>query len=88
MYTSKPIKHHNKCLAILEMIQKVNNRIEEQRNRLYHYDNTKNPYAPIRLMNTRESIVDRMESNKAIAARLERYYERTFVQLLPAMFQD
>lgn len=88
MYTSRPIKHHNKCLAILEMIQKVNNRIEEQRCRLHHYDNTKDRYAPIRLMNKRDDIVERIESNKAVAARLERYYERTFVQLLPVIFQD
>ena len=88
MYTSKPIKHHNKCLAILEMIQTANNRIEAERSRLYHYDNTKDTYSPVRLFHTREGIIEVMDHWKAVAARLERYYEKTFVQLLPVIFQD
>lgn len=80
MVTSKFIHLHSKCLAILMMIQKVNNRIEEGRSKLARYDVAKD-FDNIRLFNTREGIIRRSEKNKAIKSRLVRYYAFNMAKL-------
>lgn len=82
MYTSHKIHTHNKCLAILELIQKVNNRIEVLRSDLARFDNSSWDM-PIRLMNKREDYIEAQEYYKKVKERLVRYYYRTFETLMP-----
>ena len=80
MYTNKPIRIHSKCLLILEMIQKVSNRIAETESNIYLYDNAK-WYNNIRLFNKRVDFTDRLEHLKKVKARLINYYRNTLEQL-------
>lgn len=83
MYTSHKIHTHNKCLAILELIQKVNNRLEIIRGQIHLYDNSKWDH-PIRLFNNRrEDFTDSQEYYQKVKERLVRYYYRTFKTLIP-----
>lgn len=82
MYTSHKIHTHNKCLAILELIQKVNNRIESKRSDLHRYDNSKWD-DPIQLFNKRNDFIEAQEYYQKVKDRLVKYYYRTFNNLLP-----
>lgn len=82
MYTSHKIHTHNKCLAILELIQKVNNRIEDIRSRLHLYDHSRWDHN-IRLFNKRDDFTEAQEYYGKVKERLVRYYYRTFKTLIP-----
>ena len=81
MYTSLPIKVHSKCLCILEMIQKVNNRIESKKSSLHLYDNTKDWSAPIRLMNNRKDFETAIAQMQKVKERLVQYYNNTLSKI-------
>lgn len=81
MYTNKFMRLHSKCLHTLELIRQCNNRSEDQRAKLFYYDHTRNEFAPIRLMNNREDIINQIERYKAIKGRLVSYYANTMEQL-------
>lgn len=82
MYTNKPIRIHSKCLCILEMIQKINSRIESEKANLNTFDNARH-FDIIRLINSRASIVARIENAKEVKGRLVDYYNNTAQELLP-----
>lgn len=69
-------------MAILELIQKVNNRLEDIRSRLHLYDHSRWD-APIQLFNKREDFLEANDYYKKVKERLVKYYYRTFETLLP-----
>ena len=79
-YTSKSIRLHSKCLAILEMIQKVSNYIEGTKKELSGWDKC-GPYDMPRLMFSRSLYENKLSRFQAIRNRLIRYYASTFCQL-------
>ena len=81
-YTNQPIKLHSKCLCILEIIQKSNNRYENCKSRLYAYNQCKDPFAPIRLMWRREELEGKVNHYEAVSKRLEQYYANTFAAIV------
>ncbi len=81
-YTNQPIRLHAKCTCILEMIQKSNNRIERFKSDLLLYDSTKDIFAPIRLMNTRDYFTDHIEMYENISTRLVNYYTNTMASIV------
>lgn len=81
-YTSKLIKQTEKSLCILEMIQKANNRIESYRADIYQYVNTKDCFAPIRLMWNLEKLEARQRNMEKVAERLVRYYVNTMSEIV------
>ena len=80
MYTNSFIRLHSKCLAILDLIQQVNNRLEANRSDLHHFDNS-GPFSNIRLFTTRREITDRVSRNKVIRERLVNWYADTMTAL-------
>lgn len=85
MYTSHKIHTHNKCLCILEMIQKVNNLIEHSRSAIHRYDNAKDDFEPIRLMNNRQGLTKQYFHYTRVKERLVNYYRNTFNSLLESI---
>jgi hypothetical protein len=74
---------HEKCIAILEMIHEVTLRAEQVRSNLYHYDNSPNPYHPVKLMNTREQLVTKQAHLRVLKTRLVSYYDKTLMKMMP-----
>ena len=83
MYTTKPIRLHSKCLVILELIQKCNNRINVFESDLYHYDNAKSDFEMIRLMHRRESFTDSISRYKELKVYLVMKYQKVMIELMP-----
>ena len=81
-YTNQPIKLHSKCLSILDMIQKSNNRLEDFKSRLYAYKQCENPFALVRLMYRREGLEEQINHYQAVSQRLEQYYANTFAAIV------
>ena len=73
MYTNKSIRLHSRCLEVLEMIQKINYRIDEKKLTLVRYDSSK-WYDSIQVCNNREFLVTRIATDKAIRQRLVNRY--------------
>ena len=80
MYTNKSIRLHSKCLNILDMLQTIGNRIEENKRSLKLYDENKMDHW-LYFIRTRISYVQRLETDEAIQLRLASYYLRTFNKL-------
>ena len=80
MYTNKSIRLHSKCLNILDMLQTIGNRIEENKRSLKLYDENKMDHW-LYFIRTRISYVQRLETNQAIQKRLACYYLKTFNNL-------
>lgn len=80
-YTNKSIRLHNKCLAMLELIQKSTNRAEEQWANLRLYHNSKWD-APIRLMNrTDERIRQNIVRYETLSSWLVKRYQKAMKEL-------
>jgi len=80
MHTNFHIRQHSKALAILEMIQTVNNRIADQKSTLAIYRNnvaTGNIYSPLNLFNSEKKIMAKIIWARKVADRLENYYSST-----------
>ena len=71
MITTKFIRLHSKALQILEAIQEVNNRIEENKIMIAGYDRGKSYITP------RSWYAERLGINKAIKSRLVSSYSKT-----------
>lgn len=80
MYTTKSIRLHSKCLAILEMIQKINNRIEADKKWLQDWDRCGMLDMP-KLMWKRWKGEDTLIRDEAIKARMLRYYANSMAGL-------
>jgi hypothetical protein len=76
MYTNKSIRLHNKCLNILDMLQTIGNRIEENKKSIQLYDEKKMDDW-LYFVRSRISYVQRLETNQAIEYRLTLYYINT-----------
>ena len=74
---------HEKCIKILDMIHELNNRKESVRNDLYQFDNSPDPYHPVKLFNTREKLVTRQAYLRVIETRLIQYYDSTLMKVIP-----
>jgi hypothetical protein len=81
MITTQNIRLHAKCLAILEMIQTVNNRISAAKADIRIYDNG-DPLNFLRLFTDRDELVATVEHNKRVKERLAAYYADTLVALI------
>lgn len=81
MRTTLRFKQLDKAIKIVDMLQEAYKRAEQSRSDLYHYDNSPNPYHPIKLYNTREQISERRIHWLTIAQRLEAYYTNTIQNL-------
>jgi len=82
MYVNKKIELHAKCLAVLGMIGRLNERISQSERRLHNWDRA-GWDANIRLMWKREEISYRIETDCLIKERLVNYYQRTMGKLMP-----
>jgi hypothetical protein len=80
-YTNKAIHLHSKCLGILEMIKRVNNRIEERRSKIHLMDNS-DWLSPVNLMNTRTNVVYELAHYHQVKKRLVSYYCNTMLNLI------
>ena len=76
MYTNKSIRLHSKCLNILDMLQTIGNRIEDNKRSIERYDANQMDYWQYYIY-TRISYVQRLETNQAIEYRLTLYYINT-----------
>ena len=81
MITTQNIRLHAKCLAILEMIQTVNNRISAAKTEIRIYDNG-DPLNFLRLFTDRDELVDTIEHNMRVKERLAAYYADTLIRLI------
>lgn len=79
MYTNKPIRIHSKCLAILEMIQKCNNRIADYESRLTMGAST-NDWM-YQFMNDKKYLSNMLDTHRAMKERLVNYYHHTMENL-------
>ena len=87
MVTSKLIGLHNKCTAILAMIERVNLRIEAERSILYLYDSVSSPFHIIKLTNNRCDIIKALDYEKKIKDRITAYYATVHMQLSEDVFK-
>jgi hypothetical protein len=71
---------------ILLMIQKINNRLEENRSTLYCFRNAKY-FDLIRLNNNEIDLIQQMQKNAEIKIRLVKYYEEHLYQLTIEAFR-
>jgi hypothetical protein len=69
MYTNKSIRLHNKSLGILEMIQTVTNRIEDNKRSIKLHDGGSGHW-----IYTRSFFEENLKKNVAIQYRLALYY--------------
>lgn len=76
MSTNKSIRLAAKCQAILELIQRVNNRQEAKVKMLKEYNQS-----PLFHVFGRQIIEGYIENNTEIIERLERYFVNTAAQL-------
>ena len=81
MLTNKFIKLHNKCAAIMELIQTVNNRLSRATSDLYLYDNVP-PLHTIRLFTTRTILLNTIAHLKKVRQRLICYYADTNMAII------
>ena len=86
MYTNKSLRLTYKMQKILLMIQKVNNRMEENRSTLYCFRNAKY-FDLIRLNNNEIDLIQQMQKNAEIKNRLVKYYEDHLYQLTIEAFR-
>lgn len=80
-YTNRSIRLHNKCLAILDLIQQSNNRAEDKRSLLARYDACKRHYEVTRLMHERYWIVNTKERYERLSQWLVNRYIIAFTEL-------
>lgn len=81
-YTHKSIRLHTKCLKILRMIAKVNDRNNENKKRLLYYHTCKDKFDPIRLFNTVFGLENAIEWDAQVKARLVNYYATVVTDLI------
>ena len=81
MITTQHIRLHSKCLAILAMIQKVNNRISQAKSDIHAHDNG-DPLNFLRLFVDRDELVNEVTHNMRVKQRLVRYYADTMEALI------
>lgn len=86
MYTNKSLRLTYKMQKILLMIQKVNNRMEENRSTLYCFKNAKY-FDLIRLNNNEQDLINQLQTNAEIKIRLVKYYEEHLYQLTVEAFR-
>jgi len=87
MLVNKKIELHAKCLAVLGMIGRLNERISQSERRLHNWDRA-GWDANIRLMWKREEISYRIETDCLIKERLVNYYQRTLDKLHETAVQE
>lgn len=75
-YTNKSISIVYTLYNYLLLIQQSNNRYEDKRSTLARYDDCKEFWQPIRLMNRRTDIVSQMERWEKLSAWLVKRYLR------------
>jgi len=68
-----------KADKIQNMIHETHCRISELQSQLYTYDNSPNPYHPVKLFNTREKLVEKLLWSKVVKARLQQYFDSTMM---------
>ena len=78
---------HEKCIKILDMIHEVACRYAEINSNLYAYDNSPDPFHPVKLMNTREKLVERQAHLRVLHFRLVQYYDNTMMQIIPYVLE-
>lgn len=78
---------HEKCIKILEMIHETACRYASASSDLYAFDNSPDPFHPVKLMNTREKLVARVAHLRVLQTRLIQYYDNTMVKLIPDVLQ-
>ena len=66
---------------IQSMIVQVNNRIAGLKSDLYTYDNSPDPFHPVKLFNTREKLSEKLVWNNVLKARLQQYFDETVMPL-------
>ena len=85
MYTNKSIHLHSKCLAILDMIQRVNNRLADEKSKLKIYNNNveqKRFFSMLNILNTAEGIQAEINHQTKLKERLVRSYANTVENLI------
>jgi len=87
MYVNKKIELHTKCLAVLGMIGRLNERISRSERRLANWDRS-GWDANIRLMWKREDLAYKIESDYTSRERLVNYYEKTTGKLHETAVQE
>lgn len=81
MKTTLRLRQLDKAIKIVDMLQRCYKYAEQSRSDLYHYDNSPNPYHPIKLFNTREKLSNQRIHWLTVAQRLEQYYTNTVANL-------
>lgn len=79
---------HEKCIKILETIHETACRYSVATTMLYTYDNSQDPFHPVKLFNTREKLVERRAHWRTVHVRLVQYYVATLGQLIPGVEQS
>ena len=72
-----------KAIKIVEMIKEARSRRWSKEGKLIIYDNTSDPFHPVRLMNKREDIESDINRYTNIENRLIQYYDNTMMKLIP-----
>lgn len=72
---------HTKAYNILEMINEMDVRIEDSKERLLRYDRS-SPFDTVCLFYSREEIVETINQNRQTKLRLLNYYENTLFLLV------
>ena len=87
MQTYYLTKMHTKCIAILELIQQNNNRMQVLESNLHHclHGHRDNP---IRLFQRPKDIQQDIEDRQKIAKRLENYYLNTSIKMNDNIFKQ
>lgn len=70
-----------KADKIQGMIHEVHGRIADLRSHLYAYDNSPDPFHPVKLFNTREQLVEKLVWNNVLKARLQQYFDSSIMPL-------
>ena len=68
-YTNQSIRLHSKCLEILEMLQKIGNRIEENKRSIKLWE-SRDSFP----LTNKKWFIERLEINEKIRERLAFYY--------------
>ena len=87
MYVNKKIELHTKCLAVLCLIGRLNERICENEKTLHYWDRA-NYDANIRMTYKREDLAYNIETGYATRERLVNYYEKTAGKLHETAVQE
>ena len=80
-HTNKSIRLHNKCLILLELIQKSNNTKERFWADLRLYQNTQDWLAPIRLMRTEDGIRSQIIRYETLSFWLVNRYQLALMEV-------